>query len=440
MMHNSLITTGQNSSKQAGTNQQLFFRPRITINQPNDQHEQEAEAVAGKVMRKGNTDNATSLFFNAVHHTPGKPMPQRVQQKGTGKCVQRSLANIGTAISATNQQAIRNRISFWDVPLAPAVVSTGALEDYFRKSPPNASIGFSGTTSIDSSVIQTTATPQNATFDVARGLSSLPGHFVSTHNMPQNSTATINMDLSSFGGQAGIFRITYLNANPGTTGAAQLQFHLEFVSAARTTPTLTTRPGAFAVGGHNFSAIGWPDDRYDELIDVMNRVPATALQQIDGMRFRYRSQLLQTISQLGEDGEALLQTGVPANQREIIIWSTVTRPTVLNYSGFTRTAYVVAHEIGHWLDFNPIFIAANGAATDSASGFYRIGGDGALTEGANRRTRFSRLNSANPSATSYGTTDLKESFAEYFAMYVTDPAQLRLLRPDIFSYFQSAYP
>ncbi|MGN7783999.1 hypothetical protein ACTJIJ_05720 [Niabella sp. 22666] len=440
MMHNSLITTGQNSSKQAGTNQQLFFRPRITVNQPNDKYEHEAAAVAGKVMRKGNTESGTPLFFNAVHHTLGKPMPQHVQQKGTGKSVQRSLANIGTAISATNQQAIRNRISFWDVPLAPSVVSTGALEDYFRKSPPNASLGFSGTTSIDSSVIQTTAAPQNATFDVARGLSSLPGHFVSTHNMPQNSTATINMDLSSFGGQAGIFRITYLNANPGTTGAAQLQFHLEFVSAARTTPTLTTRPGAFAVGGHNFSAIGWPDNRYDELIDVMNRVPATALQQIDGMRFRYRSQLLQTISQLGEDGEALLQTGVPANQREIIIWSTVTRPTVLNYSGFARTAYVVAHEIGHWLDFNPIFIAANGTATDSASGFYRIGGDGALTEGANRRTRFSRLNSANPSATSYGTTDLKESFAEYFAMYVTDPAQLRLLRPDIFSYFQSAYP
>src|SRR5438552_4437127 len=33
------------------TNSRLFFQPKLTINQPNDAYEQEADAVADKVMR-----------------------------------------------------------------------------------------------------------------------------------------------------------------------------------------------------------------------------------------------------------------------------------------------------------------------------------------------------------------------------------------------------
>src|SRR5215211_418689 len=43
-----------------------FFQPKLTINQPNDQYEQEADAVADKVMRTPLNNNDTAFFRPAT--------------------------------------------------------------------------------------------------------------------------------------------------------------------------------------------------------------------------------------------------------------------------------------------------------------------------------------------------------------------------------------
>jgi hypothetical protein len=58
------------SQKSTGS---LFFQPKLTVNQPNDVYEQEADAMADKVMRMTNTSASHDAFF--------KPAISQVQRK-----------------------------------------------------------------------------------------------------------------------------------------------------------------------------------------------------------------------------------------------------------------------------------------------------------------------------------------------------------------------
>ena len=397
-------------------------------------------AVQARAFTYGN-----DIYFNqgqyAVDTYEGKKLlahelTHTLQQSGT---IQRSIATI--------PQPVRNRITLWDTVIAAATLSPTALSDYFRTTAPSSSAGFNGTIVVDSSV---TTTGSVAPYDLTRGLNNIPGVIMSEH-MPVNSTVTLNMDLSSFGGQNGIFRFTYINTNTNTAATATpvYEFHIEFVGAVHTATAQSARPATITIGSNSFTAAGtWPDDRYDELVEVLGRLPSSVRTQINEMRFRYQSQIVQTQAQLGEDGEATIGTDIARSSRQIIIWSSVARPTIVNYNGFSRTAYVVAHEIGHWLDFMPIanaFDAANTAgrspvATNSLSGYYRMDTSGDYSENANRSTAFQRLNVANTATTGYGATDLKESFAEYFALYVTAPTLLQQIRPAIHRFFSTTFP
>ena len=403
-----------------------------------------ASELSREINAKGFT-HGRDIYFQNGQYAPdtflGKTLlahelTHTLQQSGA---IQRSIATIA--------QPVRNRITLWDTVIAAATLSPTALNDYFRTVAPSSNVGFNGTIVIDSSV---TTTGSVAPFDLTRGLNNIPGIIMSS-NMPVNSTITLNMDLSRFGGQNGMFRFTYVNTNTSTAATATpaYEFHIEYVGAVHTAAPQATRPSTITIGSNSFVAAGtWPDDRYDELVEVLGRLPASVQTQINGMRFRYQSQIVQTQAQLGEDGEATVGTGIARASRQIIIWSSVARPTIANYGGFSRTAYVVAHEIGHWLDFMPIanaFDAANTAgrapaATDSLSGYYRMDTSGDFAEGANRGTAFQRLNVANSASTGYGATDLKESFAEYFALYVTEPALLQQIRPTIHRFFSTTFP
>src|SRR6478752_6927903 len=50
----------------AGNSKGLFFQPKLSINQPNDVYEQEADAVADKVMRAGNATPQKTFFSSAA--------------------------------------------------------------------------------------------------------------------------------------------------------------------------------------------------------------------------------------------------------------------------------------------------------------------------------------------------------------------------------------
>ena len=385
------------------------------------------------------------IYFNQGQYQPetsdGKfllahELTHTLQQTSS---LQRSMATIA--------QPIRNKISLWDVVINASTLSPAALNDYFRTTAPSSSTSFNGTIVIDSTVNTAGST---APYDLSTGLNNIPG-LLMAERMPVNSTITLNMDLSTFGGQTGIFRCTYINTNTSTAASATpvYQFHIEFVAGTHTAAAQSARPTTIAIGSNSFIASGtWPDARYDELVEVLGRLPSSVQTKMNGLRIRYQPQLVQTPAQLGEDGEATIGTGIASSARQIIIWNSVARPTITNYNGFSRTSYVVAHEIGHWLDFMPIadaFEAANTAgstpaATDSLSGYYHMDTRGDFAESANRPTPFQRLNVANAASTGYGATDLKESFAEYFALYVTEPTLLQELRPTIYRFFSRRFP
>src|SRR4051794_31697144 len=67
---NSIKELGVNNAKKSSI---LFFQPKLTINQPNDIYEQEADAMADKAMRMSDPSVNNNLFF--------KPAITSVQRK-----------------------------------------------------------------------------------------------------------------------------------------------------------------------------------------------------------------------------------------------------------------------------------------------------------------------------------------------------------------------
>src|SRR4051794_40693550 len=62
-----LIATPQKQNQtplQSKKSEGFFFQPKLTINQPNDVYEQEADAMAEKVMRITNNESTQQPFFN----------------------------------------------------------------------------------------------------------------------------------------------------------------------------------------------------------------------------------------------------------------------------------------------------------------------------------------------------------------------------------------
>lgn len=397
-----------------------FFQPKLKVNSPGDQLEKEADTVADRVVE-------------------GEHVPEQATETTNTHAVQRSLAGM--------TQPVRDRTQLWNVRLDSAHTGQAPLNDLFKKDPPNTSLGFGGTKVLDPSVITTTAADKQATYDVARGIDSIPGLFVSRFNMPINTTATVHLDFSPFGGQAGTFRVSYINSNM-IEGDVVREFHLEYVGGAHATAAQSTRPDGITIGSNSFTADGWPDAQYDQLIETLNRIPASALNQINGMTFNYRGGTAIAHGQaMEEEGEAELEYGVPTTDRVITVFSSAVAPNAMNYEGLPRIAFVIAHEIGHWLDFMPIFntaAAATGptvAQTDSLSGYTRMETDGELVEDpSNPRGTFHGLNTSNTDISAYGASNAEESFAEYFAMYITSPNTLLLMRPTVHAYFARQFP
>ena len=63
---------GVHNNSLSGKGRSLFFQPKLTINQPNDSYEQEADAMAERVMRMPDNENKQQSFF-----TPAASYVQR---------------------------------------------------------------------------------------------------------------------------------------------------------------------------------------------------------------------------------------------------------------------------------------------------------------------------------------------------------------------------
>jgi Mlc titration factor MtfA (ptsG expression regulator) len=85
---------------------------------------------------------------------------------------------------------------------------------------------------------------------------------------------------------------------------------------------------------------------------------------------------------------------------------------------FSRVQWAVAHELGHALDFNDRMPTGVGAEFDKVT---------------------SQKSPDRTPITAYAATNRGEYFAEAFALWALDPAELGALRPDVFALFQRRY-
>ena len=98
--------TSLNNNDALSSISKTFFQPKLTVNQPNDRYEQEADAMADKVIRMKDDENRQAFFF--------KPAPITSIQKKCEHCeeeekkMQRKESNNNATVTSSNENYINS--------------------------------------------------------------------------------------------------------------------------------------------------------------------------------------------------------------------------------------------------------------------------------------------------------------------------------------------
>lgn len=376
-----------------------------------------------------------------------------------GQAIQRQAASFD-AIPSSSLQGIMVSTLAADVP-------ADRIRAYFRLLPNSTNPG------------EREYAPGQVTFqtgiaqNLRLGLESVGGYLANvTNTLPQNSTINVALNLSSYGGANTIYRFTRYTVTSGRT--ATDHFLIEEVGAAPAAPAaVTAAAGSFTVNGQNFTLTsGWSDANYALLRQALGMMPAAALAEAAGLSFQYRSGS-------GSGGEAGEYDR--ANDR-VILFSNAFPTASVRFGTSVTGVRNILHEIGHALDLRPLEQAARTfdtagqttaarrtfLASRSLSGSRYVDNSGryesdvnisAARDGAFRRAARSdgvRRDTSgrmidlgggvqiaagiSGGVTRYSDVNYEELFAESYAIYMTDPDRLRLMRPNVYQYFVGRYP
>jgi len=273
----------------------------------------------------------------------------------------------------------------------------------------------------------------------------------STESPVVNRTSVQHLDLSSFTNPADAaihgpnanFRVTSTQfdaTGPRTARIQNVQLLIEKLSdftASASTETAAQRRQRFATTYQITNAVpvrndplGDPleamsDSQFDQVLEGLNRVPANLLARVTGIPIH------RSLDDRGPHNE------VAEYEQTRAAGSTTWERKIVVYNDFfsmnsDQKAFTMIHEIGHALDFRPNE-ASGGSGGPSASAATGTGSfraavrlDGGLGRGV--------------STYEATTTDYDEYYAEAFAMYQSQPATLKALRPNVYEYFKIQYP
>jgi hypothetical protein len=167
------------------------------------------------------------------------------------------------------------------------------------------------------------------------------------------------------------------------------------------------------------------DSHYDQVLEGLDHIPAGLLSRVTGIPI-HRSLDARGAHNETAEYKQTRAAGSTTWERKIVVYGDFFR---LNTE---QKAFTMIHEIGHALDFRPNE-GASGSGGPSASaatgrGSFReaVNQDGGLVKGV--------------STYSATTSDFDEYYAEAFALYQSQPATLRDLRPHVYAYFVVQYP
>ena len=293
-----------------------------------------------------------------------------------------------------------------------------------------------------------------------------------TNALPINTSIEVDLDLTAHGGARTSYRFTYFDHTTGTgrrASSSQVML-IEQVGAALAAPTQQTAPAnnTLTVGTATFRLLNtWSGGDYSTLHQALSLLPPTALTAASGITFR------RVRTGPGAEGGHYNQATdtIELNDRAF-------RASDLRVGQHTRAVRDVLHEVGHALDLRVLerawatFDAAGQtraartsllanrsrsgsryvdvpggnyevqqAATDVTPAFRAAARrDGVRRDTSGRTTPEGTTATLSGGVSSYSDTDYLELYAESFALYVSAPDTLRLLRPAIFAHFQSTLP
>jgi hypothetical protein len=107
-------------AEKSGTKGSHFFQPRLTINQPNDMYEQEADAMADKVMRMEQPGiqlkplSISSEQRKCAHCEEEQRKMQRKEMNGEEKTADSNLENYVGSLSSSGQPLPNEVRSFYE--------------------------------------------------------------------------------------------------------------------------------------------------------------------------------------------------------------------------------------------------------------------------------------------------------------------------------------
>lgn len=278
-------------------------------------------------------------------------------------------------------------------------------------------------------------------------------------------TITLHLLLQKYGLADANYRFAWTGSE--TSGV----IYIEALGAgpkAENTPAVDARTNTLSVGSLTFTTVGsWTPERLGRLSTALGLFPVEALKAVDKLKF-------QIDSGSGSGGE---EGSYDDEHHVVTLFASLFDVSDVRFGESPKPVQEIAHEIAHAIDRAPLRAAwqkyqTSGKAGDltgavspsgskwvkDANAVWQIEERMSATDGAFRtaaakdgvaKTTSKIKDAAGAEQTlthlkggvsDYSNTDWTELYAESLALYTTDPATLKLIRPNIYAYFAGKFP
>jgi hypothetical protein len=409
--------------------------------------EADAAARAGKtartddlpaVQRKpaGSTAPPQLPFVPAPARAADDPFGLHVQMKGNGKARREGKSEDLLDDLSDDERGKLQVVTASNKQTPPLLMSESQIDDVFPSE--------DGITTYAAPDDVEVKLASNIDAGLADGITNIAGKLAAHDSMPlkANTTMTLLLDLRKHGGPLGTFRFTYVDRpdKKKKKGAGKDQILVELVSTGGN-DSLTADQAKNArakLDANGLKVEGYSKKEHAALCHAVLLVPDRALAKISGATFK-RASASEDVPTAGGDYDEAAHT-ITMYDRAFVIEDSLGRSHDMDGLGARNVAAdgtrsdesvrLIAHEIGHAVDYAPIRTKASKKATRSSAH---------ATKKTDVTAEFKDAVAADGKKplTDYAETGWGEQYAEAFSFYVTDPALLAQLRPKVFAYFES---
>jgi hypothetical protein len=240
-----------------------------------------------------------------------------------------------------------------------------------------------------------------------------------------------DLDLTPFGGKDGRYRFTAVIRKQSRGQLREVDLIVELLGARRqalkvwadldaaTRKKLVDRFRRFGFVKREVrpedtdAALAWKDDDFGKVLQALELIPDDMLQGVQGITWVRGHQ---PSAPVGEAGFYETRTGLAEGETPV-------RTLTVRGDAFATDdslISVVAHEIGHAISAKPTETGGTALPADTSSAGFKAAAkaDSALA------------------ITKYGQTNMVESYAEAYSMFIAEPDTLKALRPKTFEWFE----